>query len=336
MQAKSRRTLALLIPIAALLALCAGLWLGVAACNRSKVSEMPPEPSLPISHATAAPSLLPSPSFEIASPDPDATAPAMYQLPLVPLWDEGETEPTLSPAPTAAPQKEIQFEPMTGLYTDTCKDFLAVGIENGIATAILLVRLEGDTLTILSLPAQTLGDVYTLDKDCRIVNVSQSQIGTAVRFGGSDSNQSMWNLAWSVKNLVGFRAPQYIGLDLACLEEILSIMDGVQGGSAQYTAENCYELLYGESGMHADMAADFGAGLIRKLRDVSIWELPAMQRATRSKICSSLSARQLVALGKDFKSITSIRCELLPTLESGTSRTLDAEAAYQLVNALYK
>ena len=335
MQIKARRALALIIPILALVA-AAGIWLGIASCGKSKSPVAPPEPDIPISLLTPAPSSLPTPLAATVPPNPDATAPAMYQLPLVPVWDEGDTMPEGYPEPTATPQREIRFEPMMGVYTETCKDFLAVGMENGIATAILLVRLEGGDMTILSLPAKTLGTVYTLDGQGQIANITRTEIGYALRLGGSNSNQSMWNLAWAVKNLIEVRAPQYIGLDLSCLEELLRVMDGVQGDSAYYTAENYYTLLHGENGMRPDAAADFAAGVIRKMRSVSIWELPGVQRATKGKVCSSLSVRQLIALGKALKNITEIRWELLPTFENGNTRVLDAEASYLLLKNLYK
>jgi len=333
MQKKTKRALALIIPILALLAVGAGIWLGVRACARSKTPEAPQEPPIPPSLQTPAPSPQPGPSA--GAEDPDATAPAMYQLPLVPVWEDEDEAPAPSPTPAGTPRSEIQFEPMTGLYTEACKDFLAVGIENGVATAILLVRLEGETMSILALPAQMSGTVYTLDEECRIVDVSRAEIGDSLRLGGSGLGQSMWNLVWSVKNATGVRAAQYIGLDLSSLPDLLRILDSVQGEQETYTAENHFAALHERGRMQPGRAADFGAGLIHKMHAVSIWELPGMQRATKGKICSGLSVRQLIVLGKALKNVTQIRCEVLPTIESGGTCEIDTEAAAALLKSLY-
>ena len=130
------------------------LTLAIALIYTPGAEGVPPEPT-PSPIQTACPSSAPSPA-----PTP---MPTVFRLPLVPEWDS--PQPTLTPSGAAGafvpkafapPDTEPpagESGPWVGAYDGQTRDILAVGLQNGRAAALLLLRLCGDVLTIAALPA---------------------------------------------------------------------------------------------------------------------------------------------------------------------------------------
>lgn len=157
----TRKQIILIVSLAGVAVLIAVVLIAILRCG-SKRDPIPQEPSLPPATQTPAPSDTPSPA-----PTPSATpVPTPYYLPLVP---EGQAR-TPTPAPTAVPSTapshvpdaeapKIRPDPREGIYNDTIKEFMAIGIENGEAIAVLLVHAEPPQASIVAIPCETLAEV---------------------------------------------------------------------------------------------------------------------------------------------------------------------------------
>lgn len=289
------------------------------------------EPEIP----TVNPST-PEPYSAVPTPQPSLTPAPVFadRLPLVPNWNSDEPVETNTPPPSESPT--ANFVPTLGQYDDDIKDFLAVGTENGVATAVLLVRLEGTTLYIVAIPYEAEALVYTLNSDCQITEASRLSLGLAIDRGGNDKNQQSWNLIWSVKNLIGVQVSHYLSIDLKCLPDVLNELETLSGVNADYSSANIgqYLQLSGES--RAYFILDLGVGLLKKLRNVSIWELPGIQSATKGQVRSSLGTRELIALARCFQGVETIECYALPLVSDGESWRLNEEESLKILQILYK
>ena len=280
-----------------------------------KRDPIPTEPSPPpiddSPAATDSPEPTPSPS-----PEP-SLVPTPYRLPLVP---EGAASPTPqplpssppSPGPSNTPQAERPNDVRDGVYTEQIKEFMAIGTQNGEAIAVLLVRVEPPNGSIVAIPCETQTTVYTLSEDASVDRTDVAPLSTAtVRAPGR--REGCWNLVWAVKNLTGWRAPEYLYVDFACMEAFFSFIPSIPTEDGDVDLAAFSAILNSEGEPRARALGALGAGLVRVLGRVSIWDLPSFKAATRDAFCSSLSVFDLLALMRDLKKVDSFSVTVLPT-----------------------
>jgi hypothetical protein len=278
---------------------------------------IPAEPSLP--PVSAAPSDTPSPAPTV---EPSASpSPTPYVLPLVPGGGSGAS-PTRAPSPTpeatagpetdADPAVGIKNDARTGVYRDDIKEFMAIGTQNGEAIAILLVHVEPPAASVVAIPCETLAAVYTLSEDASVERTDAAPIGSATA-RAKGVRQGCWNLVWAVKNLVGWRAPEYLYVDLGCMDAFFSFVPSLSAGTREIDLA-AFSAMLSESGeTRARSMGEFGVGVVRFLGSVSLWELPAFKSATRDAFASSLSVFDLLALMRDLKKTDTFTVTVLPT-----------------------
>lgn len=326
MEDKTTKRLYLWVGIAVAIVLCVVAGVLLFPRNDADVEERVTEPSVPPALKTPSPTASPSPSV---TPSPSA-----YTLPLVPQWD------TPSPSPPPSPPKADASAPalpgVKGRYDETCKDLLAVGIQNGMATAILLVRVRGADMTVLSIPCETVGTVYTLDRDCNVTAVNSVPLAYALRHGGRSARQQLWNLVWAVKNTVGVEAVHFVALDLDCMEALVAELNGLPGNDGAITPEDAAAVLAARGVQRAAGMADMGVGLVRAMQQTALWELPALQRLTRDKVRSGLSTRQMIVLALSFQKIERIAYEVLPTEGAAGNTVISYADAEKMLKKLYE
>lgn len=289
------------------------------------------EPVIPTVIISPGASNTPAPS---PSPSPTAEPVMAYRLPLVPVWDEPTPTPSLSPPLGSTPS--INIAPTQGQYSNSIKDFLAVGTTDGVATAIFLVRLTGTELRIIALPFEATALVYTLDNECQISAATFSMVGDATRVGGSDANQRAWNLIWAVKNLSGVQLPHYLCIELECLPAVLDCVGSFEGTNATFTSENIATYLSTEREQRTYVLLDIGVGLLKRLRQLSLWELPSIQKATKGHVLSSLGAIDLIPMARSLQGVTSVQCYTLPLVERDGKLYIDENKAEQIIRKVYE
>lgn len=326
MEDKTTKRVYLAIGIVVVIVLCVVAGMFLTSRQPADEGERVAEPSVPPSLQTKAPTAAPT-----ASPTPTPTA---YILPLVPQW--GSPTPSHTPPVPEANARGPALSGGGGRYDDTCKDLLAVGIQNGMATAVLLVRVQETEISVLSIPCETVGAVYTLDADCRITAVDSLPLSLALRRGGSGTRQRLWNLVWAVKNTVGVEAVHFVALELGCLVELVETLDGLTGQDGTVTPEQAGEILASGGSARAAGMGQIGVGLVNAMKTTALWELPALQRLTRDKLWSGLSTRQMVALALTFQKTERVACEVLPTEESGGVLVISYPDAEKLLKKLYQ
>ncbi len=228
---------------------------------------------------TAAPTetIQPTPTITpTASPTPTA-----FRLPLVPQWDTphptADTAGAFVPQPTgrAADPPGDGAGPWVSAYDEGAKDILAVGLQDGRAAALLMLRLSGDMLTITALPVE---DPPRLEGDLT------AQGTQAVAMTGSAT---------------GRRYTAWMALDLACLPGVLKITGplGDFGGEA----------VSSQGGLSLAM------GAVIYLERVSLLRLPALKGAIGDAFASNLSTRELWNLFWTLRRGVTVRCSLLAT-----------------------
>ena len=205
---------------------------------------------------TAAPTetIQPTPTITpTASPTPTA-----FRLPLVPQWD--------TPQPSGEPVGAGVFAPQTlvpegtaGPWVDAgdghTRDILAVGLREGRAAALLLLRLSGNTLTVMALPA----DEGLL--------------------AGADLTEPGEEAASKVKALTGLCCGSWMALDLACLPMVLEITGPLGDPGTDVLS------------MAGIMAMAEGA--VTYVQRVSLLKLPALKRAMGDCFRSNMSTWDL-------------------------------------------
>lgn len=326
MEEKTTKRLYMWMGIAVAIILCVVAGVFLLPRTPADAEERMVEPSVPPSLQTPAPTPSASPT---ATP-----APTAYVLPLVPLWDEPSPSPT--PGPPEASARGPALPNVEGRYDDTCKDLLAVGIQDGMATAILLVRIQGDTMTVLAIPCETVGTVYTLDRDYNVTAVNSRPLSAALRFGGPGGRQQLWNLVWAVKNTVGVCAAHFVALDLSCMEELTEQLGGLPGQHGTITPTRAGEILASSGTARAAGMADMGIGLVHAFQKTALWELPQLQKLTADKIRSGLSTRQMIAIALSFQRIEHITYEVLPTKELAGGMVPSYPDAEKILKKLYQ
>ena len=290
-------------------------------------TKVPDEPPLP----SATPSPVPSPTAT-PSPTPSATP---YRLPLVPEGTEttpGITPPERTPpAPTErtpaadSPSPEARAKEREGVYSGQQKEFMAIGTQNGEAIAVLLVQVKPPDVTVLAIPCETLAPVYTLGANCRVERVDTAPLMMASA-RAETAQEGCWNLIWAVKNLTGYRAPQYLCVDFACMEAFFSYAPKLVTDEGEITLAVFSDALNASGEERARKLAQLGVGAARYLMEVSLWELPGFKNATRGAFSSSLSVFELISLLHSLKSASDFRIEVLSTEQKTDGRVLSASA----------
>lgn len=327
MEEKTTKRLYLWVGIAVTVVLCIVAGIFLMPQTPADTEERVLEPSVPPGLSTPVPT---------ASPAPDPTPkPTQYMLPLLPVWDTPAPTPTVTPPPEADARAPA-LSGLGGRYDDACKDLLAVGIQNGMATAVLLVRLSGNSMTVTAIPCETLGTVYTLDKDGDVLAVSRAPLSAALKRGGRNEKRQLWNLVWAVKNTTGVSAAHFVALDLSCLEAVAEELGGLSGENGVIRAKQAGEIMASSGVERAEGMADIGVGLVRALSETAIWELPALQRLTKNKLDSGLTVRQLILLALSLKQAETIRTCVLPTAEADGARVLSYPDAENLLKKIYQ
>lgn len=299
-------------------------------------TKVPKEPTLP----GATPSPVPSPTVA-PSPTPSATP---YRLPLVPKGTGatpentppaeqtgfpeqtpiGQTRETPVPA-TDSPSPEAGAKEREGVYSGQQKEFMAIGTQNGEAIAVLLVQVKPPDVTVLAIPCETLAPVYTLGADCRVERVDTAPLMRASA-RAETAQEGCWNLIWAVKNLTGYRAPQYLCVDFACMEAFFSYAPKIETDGGEITLAVFTDALNASGEERARRMAQLGVGAARYLMKVSLWELPGFKNATRGAFSSSLSVFELISLLHSLKSATDFEIEVLSTEQKTGGRVLSASA----------
>ena len=324
----TRKQIILIISLSGVAVLLAVGLIAILNCG-SKRDPIPQEPSLPPATQTPAAAEPPSPS---PTPLPTNTpSPTPYLLPLVP---EGETRtpaptsiPSPSPSPTPAPQAEapqIHPDPREGIYNDRIREFMAIGLQNGEAIAVLLVHVEPPKATVVAIPCETLATVYSLGPDTAVESVNTAPLGTSTA-RAAGLREGCWNLIWTVKNLLGYRAPAYLCVDFACMDAFFSFAPSLPADGSAIDL-NAFRAMCGERGeTRARSMARFGVGVVRYLGKVSLWDLPAFRSATSGAFSSSLSVFDLISLMRTLKNVNEFRIDVVRTeLKNGVRVLSDA------------
>ena len=242
----TRKQIILIVAISGLILL---LTVGAVLIFDSKEEEAAPKPTA-TSPVTATPLLTPSPT--------PAPSPTDFRLPLVPQWD--------TPQPSGEPVGAGVFAPQTlvpegtaGPWVDAgdghTRDILAVGLREGRAAALLLLRLSGNTLTVMALPA----DEGLL--------------------AGADLTEPGEEAASKVKALTGLCCGSWMALDLACLPMVLEITGPLGDPGTDVLS------------MAGIMAMAEGA--VTYVQRVSLLKLPALKRAMGDCFRSNMSTWDL-------------------------------------------
>ena len=289
-----------------------------------KGAAVPEEPVAP----TIRPTDTPIPS---ATPSP-TVAPTPYRLPLVPEGTGSAPEntpntfagtPTVSP--TESPAPELSAQEREGVYNGAQKEFMAIGTQNGEAIAVLLVRVKPPDVTVLAIPCETLAPVYTLGPGCRVEQVDTAPLMKASA-RAETAQEGCWNLIWAVKNLIGYRAPQYLCVDFACMEAFFSFAPKLPTEEGEITLAVFRQALNQSGEARAKEMARLGVGAAQYLMQVSLWELPGFRSATRGAFSSSLSVFELLSLLRAMRNVSAYHVEVLSTEEQNGERVLSASA----------
>lgn len=234
----------------------------------------------------AAPTASPT---ETAQPTPTVTPtaspePTAFRLPLVPQWDTPRpTADTTGTVDAFVPQPTVKAaDPPgdeTGPWVSACdegaKDILAVGLQDGRAAALLMLRLSGDLLTITALPWE---DPPRLEGDLK------DQGAQAAALTGS---------------VTGRRYNAWMVLDLGCLPAVLKIT-GPMGD-------------YGGETVSAQGALSLAMGAVTCMERVSLLKFPALKRAMGDAFASNLSTGELWSLFWTVRQGVTVRSALLPS-----------------------
>ncbi len=283
------------------------------------VPDEPPAPTVPPTEIPT-PTVLPVPTV----------APTPYRLPLVPEGTGATPESTPS-APTErtpaedSPSPEVRATEREGVYGGQQKEFMAIGTQNGEAIAVLLAQVKPPLVTVLAIPCETLAPVYTLGENCRVERVDTAPLMTASA-RAETVQEGCWNLIWAVKNLTGYRAPQYLCVDFACMEAFFSYAPKMKTDEGEITFAVFSDALNASGEERARKMAQLGVGAAQYLMEVSLWELPGFKNATRDAFSSSLSVFELISLLHSLKSATDFRIEVLSTEQKTGGRVLSASA----------
>lgn len=219
----------------------------------------------PVPEPTASPAQT-DPPAATASPGP-TPSPTAFRLPLVPQWDTPQPADPGDAAGAFVPQRDLPpgtaeptgtAGPWVGAYDEHTKDILAVGLRNGRAAALLLMRLKGETLTILALPAaQTLLEGGNLEEQGR-------------------------QAAALVERDLGMGYGAWLALDMTCLPAILEITGPLGSGGADVASP--------------EGALALAADGVSCMQRVSLLKFPALKRAVGDGFASNLTTRELWSL----------------------------------------
>ncbi len=289
-------------------------------------STPPTEPQVPSYVHVSTPT--PAPISPTPSPTP-------YRLPLLPMTQERTPTPTPTETPAATPNV-TPFAPTAGRegqYNATSKELLAVGTQNGIATAILLLRVTADEVRVIVIPCETMAYVYTLAEGPEIVAVNETEIGDAFLRGGDAGS---WNLVWAVKNLTGCLAPAYMQFDLEKLSAVFSVVSNVKGQTITFSAETLDQQLAKTGTERAAVMGEFAYGMYEVVQAVSIWDLPEIQRKVKGGFETSLSTSEMIALARAIENAKSCSVTLLPVTQYGENWYQNAEDVQKIIENLLK
>lgn len=233
---------------------------------------------------TGTPALSPAPSI---SPTPEATAlPEGYRLPLVPIFDTPEQ--TTPPTPYASslassPPEEVEGEadPITGVYTEEERTFLAAGFLEGEPVALFVIRQQGDKLTALSLCPET--------------------------EEGLSLGEAIAALKKQAEEEAGIALTEYVYMDFAALPAL----GKAAGAEEAYVAMGQEALsLAGEERARAMLL--LGAELFDALKDITPLNALLLQSSISGQWGSSLKLSRLWGLGSAMKKCSERVLVLVP------------------------
>lgn len=298
----------------------------------NKRDPIPEEPSLPPATDTPLPSETPAPSPTPTPQPTDTPAPTPYYLPLVPQGAAPPPTPAPTPSPSPAPtpvQKaaapRIHPDPRDGTYNDQIREFMAIGVQNGEAIAVLLVHVEPPKASVVAIPCETLAIVYTLGPGTTVESVEAAPLETATARAES-AREGCWNLIWAVKNLIGYRAPAFLCVDFDCMDAFFSFAPSLDVGGSVIDLEAFTGMLEEHGEQRARSMALLGVGAARFLGKVSLWDIPAFRSATSGAFSSSLSVFELLALMRAMKEVREYSVSVLPTELINGARVLSDAA----------
>ena len=189
----------------------------------------------------------------------------------------------------------------------------------------MLVRVKPPEAIVVAIPSETLATVYTLGTDAAVTGVNAAPLKTATA-RAETAREGCWNLVWSVKNLLGYRAPAYLCVDFSCMEAFFSFAPKLSAPEAEIDLDAFSRMLNEPDEQRAADMAQFGVGIVNCLGKASLWELPAFKNATRGAFTSSLSVYELLKLTGDLKKVGSFTVAVLPTETKNGVRTLSDAA----------
>ena len=247
---------------------------------------------------TASPTPTPVPT---QTPPPTATpAPPIQRLPLVPLWDT--PRPSAEPLAEESPASRAPAEgagPWVGVNEGKRQDILAVGLLEGRAAALLLVRTEGETVTVIGVPSDLAGPE----------GLPLSQMDLA----GEGPAAQAESAAKAVERALGLRYGAYMGLDLQCLPALLEVM-----GLAPLA-----DALNQPGPAGAQGALDLAAEALRYVSRASLLQYPAVRRAVGAAFGSNLSVRELWQLLRAVLASQSVRADRVEEIVSAVKSAPD-------------
>ena len=227
--------------------------------------EAAPEPTASPT-ATAPPTATPAPT--------DTPRPTDYRLPLVPQWDT--PRPSADPTGAFAPQTQTVWPegtagPWVDAGEDHAQDILAVGLREGRAAALLLLRFGKDGLTMAALPAD-----------------ETPLAGEEIRAQGAGA-------AALAESLTGRPWGAWLALDLTCLPAVLS----VTGPLGEEGAES----------LSPRGVLSLAMGAAAYVQRVSLLKLPALKRAVGNSFASNLTTWELWKLFWTVRGGVAVRTE---------------------------
>ena len=228
-----------------------------------------------VSEPTTTPWETGAPTFTpVPAPTPSPTA---FRLPLVPQWDTPWPTADMAGAFVPRPTEASATEPpgdRSGPWVESdgehTRNILAVGLREGRAAALLMLRLGEGTLTITALPPDETPLV------------------------GNDLREQGKQAAALVEAAMGRRCGAWMALDLTCLPAVLEIT-GPLGD-------------FGADAFSTQGALSLAMGAVTCLERVSLLRFPALKRAMGDAFASSLSTGELWSLFWTVRKGVAVRC----------------------------
>lgn len=327
------------------LLLLIGLLALIRSGRRADAARPSPSPS-PTASASPAPSASPTPfarptqtpvyrlplvPFSDAQADPFAPSDAPASLePSAPVSSDGGGSATPSvpsgtvvfpsqtppPSQTPGPDVFLPSEIQQGRFDAGVREFLTVGVSDGVPVALLLIRLAPPDLCVLSIPCEALPAA---------ANEAGSVHAGAMKTASGFSSVSA-QLSESIAALCGRKMTHWVTVDLACMPAMIDAVPPLSGGGLTFDRTGFSALMQTEGKQRAYGMGALGVGIAEMFSAVYPWEIPKLKQATKGKITTELSVWELFLMAAAVRGIERTQLYVLPMDETaGTYRCNRAE-----------